>query len=308
MVCAVRYEQRRHPPRPLGFGRVARYAWGKDYHLVLREKLQALGASLETLGIKSRGVTDSIPLLERPLAAKSGLGFIGKNSLFIIPKTGSLTLLGELLLDCNIVNTPKAPPSSGCGSCNKCKTSCPTQAIASDYVVDARRCISYLTIEKKGIFTIEERGMVGEWIFGCDECQEICPFNYTPIKIGGRPDVASFGSDYGVGSLVGLGELFMIREEEDFRRRFRHTPLSRPKREGLIRNGLCVAVNTGAHDLIPMVEECLSDPAPVIRATALWAISEFQKHGAGISRTYIRALDKLSIDKDPLVRAEARLL
>jgi epoxyqueuosine reductase len=211
VVVGVHYD--RAPRRPLqpGFGRVARYAWGRDYHTAMREHLHTFVRRVESeigASIAYRAFSDSVPLLERALGRSAGLGFIGKNTMLIVPRAGSFMFLGEVLWDLEVCDVPQvatpepAVASAGkshCGTCSRCLDRCPTGAFVSEYTLDARRCISYLTIEKRGVLSIEERGWIGEWIFGCDVCQDVCPFNVLSIKKRAKPDLEELGEQWGVG-------------------------------------------------------------------------------------------------------------
>ena len=184
VVIAVFYERAPRLPLEKGYGRIARYAWGRDYHKVLRRRLERLlEVAQRHVGraIDYRVFADSVPLLERALANRSGLGFIGKNTMAILPKEGSFFFLGELLWDIKIEPlSARVESSAHCGSCTNCLSQCPTGAFVKERVLDARKCISYLTIEKRSALTYQEREWLGEWLFGCDVCQEVCPFNIVP--------------------------------------------------------------------------------------------------------------------------------
>jgi epoxyqueuosine reductase len=205
---SVSYDTRPAPEFSVGFGKVARYAWGRDYHLILPPRIEHfVGLVKEHFGeFKFRVFTDAVPLLERAFAASAGLGFIGKNTLLIRPKHGSFTLLAELLCDFEVSGFTVDSTKSSCGTCHRCIDACPTNAFKSEYVLDAGRCISYLSIEKKGILSIEERKMLGEWIFGCDICQEVCPFNHGSLKLGLAPSLGDFSPEFGAGPLLNLSE------------------------------------------------------------------------------------------------------
>lgn len=268
---ALQYEQKPHPLLPPGYGRVARYAWGRDYHSILKMRIVAFAEKLSQYGL-AKSYTDAVPLLERAFAAKAGLGFIGKNSLLIRPNVGSYFFLGEVLASFEVHGIPPRKIFKGCGSCTRCQSNCPTGAIVSEAVVDARRCISYLTIEKRGSFEGEEPAMLGEWIFGCDICQDVCPFNYRAQKDPKPPIESAFTADNGVGPLLSLVEVLSIKTDLQFQQRFARTPLLRAKRAGLIRNACAVAVNTGFIGAVVHIRELLDDTDEVIRASAEWAM------------------------------------
>ncbi|MBX7139101.1 MAG: tRNA epoxyqueuosine(34) reductase QueG [Oligoflexia bacterium] len=300
--CAVAYDRRQQPVRPSGYGRVARYAWGRDYHEVLAERLRLLAAKLaQRLGrrVQYRCFSDAVPFLERAAAVRAGLGFVGKNTLLISAGRGSFTLLGELLVDFEIEGARRGPVEveGSCGSCRKCLRSCPTEALNAEYQVDARRCISYLTIEKRGMLEWPEREMLGEWVLGCDICQEVCPFNHRALKEGQAAELHELDSEQGLGPLVNLKEALAFRSHAEFRKRYWVTPLRRIGRPGLLRNALCVAANTGALELGGDILECIErDPSPVVRATAHWAAMKFAMLDARVRRRLKKVLGAASPD------------
>jgi epoxyqueuosine reductase len=244
-------------------GKVAAYACGQDYHDLFAPRLQALAAFLESqVGhpIRNRWYTDTGPLLERDLAQRAGLGWIGKNTCLINPGMGSYFLLAEILL---AINLEPDPPflADRCGTCTRCLAACPTGCILPDRTIDARRCISYLTIELKSAISPDLRSLMGEWVFGCDVCQQVCPWNHSILlpKIGFIPDLQA--------------ELKLT--PDGFNRRFQNTPLKRAKRRGYLRN---VAVALGnSHDItaIPaLVQSLRQDPEPLVRGHAAWALGQ----------------------------------
>ena len=253
---AVPYKKRERIYKK-GYGQIARYAFGEDYHRVLPR----IGEELtRRLGGGYKIYTDSVPLLERPLARNAGLGFIGKNTLLIRPGVGSYFLLGEILSDQELEFTKDQ--FKGCGTCSRCINNCPTGAIVEPYLVDARKCISYLTIEKGGFLSIDERSLIGEWVFGCDICQEVCPFNH-----GEGDEPAS----------IQLEEILSIKSNREFENIFGSTAISRARRSGLLRNALYVAVNQEYEELLPIVESLAeSDESPIVRLSAIWAAKKFR--------------------------------
>ncbi len=276
VVVAVSYERTPRPELEPGYGRIARYAWGRDYHKVVRRRLeQLLEVVRDHVGepIEYRVFADSVPLLERALARRSGLGFIGKNTMAIIPKEGSFFFLGELLWNLEIQQPAELPRSvASCGSCTNCLSKCPTGAFVNERVLDAGRCISYLTIEKRSAFTYQEREWIGEWLFGCDVCQEVCPFNLVPLKKRYGPQLPELGRDAGVGPVVSLERVLRMRSDEEYREVFQGTAVMRAKREGLARNAAVVAANTHVEGLFPLLCEVVrGDPSPLVRQHALWA-------------------------------------
>ena len=244
-------------------GQIAAYAWGADYHEMLPGRLQALVAWLENevqSAVPARWYTDTGPLLERDLAQRAGLGWIGKNTCLIHPQKGSYFLLAEILLGIEL--EPDAPfTADRCGSCRRCIQVCPTQCILPDRTLDARRCISYLTIENKGAIPLELRSLIGDWIFGCDACQQVCPWNQ---RFGGaEPDPAL--ADSSTAGLLGL----LALTPQDFNRRFKGTPVQRARRRGLLRNVCVVLGNTarGTEDLqaVRVLVRSLQDPEALVR-------------------------------------------
>jgi epoxyqueuosine reductase len=262
--------------RPLLAGRVARYARGLDYHDVLRQRLNALldWVRLQAPGCRGRGVVDTAPLLERDFARRAGLGWFGKNTMLLNKRLGSYFFLAALLLDLEL---PPDPPheAAHCGTCTACLDACPTGAFVAPGQLDARRCISYLTIELKGQVPEQLRPGVGEWLFGCDVCQEVCPWN-RKAPAAAEPAFAARADLVA----VDLVELLGLSEEE-FRRRFRGTALARSKRRGLLRNAALVLGNCGDPAALPALERALTDPEPLVREAACWAIDRIRKGGAG---------------------------
>jgi epoxyqueuosine reductase len=251
-------------------GRVSRYAWGTDYHLVAREKLEQLRAFLAALvpTAESRGVVDTAPLLERDFAEMAGLGWIGKNTLLLNKRAGSWFFLTALLT--NLELEYDAPHEADhCGTCRACLDACPTGALVDEYVLDARRCISYLTIELREPMPRELRSGVGQWLFGCDVCQEVCPWNHR-APAAQEPVFEPRGG----ATSLDLIELFSL-DEAAFRARFRNTPLWRPKRRGLLRNAAIVLGNQRAVPAIAALVSGLDDVEPLVRGACAWALSQF---------------------------------
>jgi epoxyqueuosine reductase len=252
-----------------GQGRVSRYAWGTDYHDTLHDRLRLLAAKLQALapGAKTRGVVDTAPLLEREFAQLAGLGWVGKNTLLINPKLGSWFFLSALLTDVELAyDEPFA--LDHCGSCRACLDVCPTGAFAAPYVLDATKCVSYLTIELKAPVPRELRGGMGDWLFGCDACQDACPWNH---KAPANDDEAfAARPEHDPCELVALFDL----DEAAFRRRFRGTPLWRPKRRGLLRNAALVLGNQRHEPAVPVLVRALQDEEPLVRGASAWALGK----------------------------------
>ncbi len=293
VTVALAYDRAPRPVLAPGFGRVARYAWGRDYHKVLRKRLELLIRGVEEhLGrsLSFRVFSDSVPLLERALAKRSEISFIGKNTMAIVPGRGSFFLLGEVLWELDIVDCNRETPSaSHCGTCTNCLSRCPTQAFVSERVLDARRCISYLTIEKRGPLTYEERVWIGEWVFGCDICQEVCPFNFVSLKKGSRASIQEFNAEQGVGPALDLGRVLKLRSHDEFVGHFGGTALMRAKREGLLRNAAVVAANTCAVELIePLRVAAREDKSPIVRQHAVWALTTLGMCEGGAAREFVK--------------------
>jgi epoxyqueuosine reductase len=252
-------------------GTVARYACFTDYHDVLGEKLKLLCDLIGALSPEARSLwyVDTGPLLERDLAQRAGLGFIGKHTNVISRRLGNWIFLAEIITTLEL--EPDAPEKNRCGSCTRCITACPTNAITAPFQLDARRCISYLTIELKGAIPIELRPAIGNRIFGCDDCLAVCPWNKFAEE--GRLMKQHSRSDLQQPDLIELLSL----DDVGFQSRFGNTPLSRPKRRGLLRNA-CVALgNVGDSRALPALERASRDPEPLIAEHARWAIGRIQK-------------------------------
>jgi epoxyqueuosine reductase len=256
--------------RPLG-GRIARYARGADYHRVVREQLRKLGAWLRQRRpeVWGRVVVDTAPLLERDFARRAGLGWIGKNTMLLDRRLGSWFVLGGLLVDVELA--PSAPHEAGhCGTCTACLDACPTQAFVGPGLLDARRCISYLTIELKGDVPVEQRPWVGDWLFGCDVCQEVCPWNHKAPA--GGPALAPRADLEAIDPVELLG-----LSEAGFRARFEGTALfPRPGRRVVLRNAALVLGNTADKHALPALRAALDDAEPVVRTAARWAIGQIE--------------------------------
>jgi epoxyqueuosine reductase len=259
------------PPPDAPAGRVARYAWGADYHEAIERRLALLQEALarEFPGLASRPAVDAQPLLERAFARRAGLGFIGKNTNLIAPGAGSWLFLTELVV--NVPLPPDPPVAQGCGGCRECQTGCPTGALDIPFSLDARLCVSYQTIENRASIPTEMRPKLGGWLFGCDDCQEVCPFNARPLEAS-WPE---FSAERGAGPWLPLAEVLAMRSDADFKKRFAGTPILRAKRAGLVRNACVVARNRGAAgELKALLEECRdADESPVVREHAAWALA-----------------------------------
>ncbi len=244
-------------------GRIARYAWGRDYHKVLDKKLKQLENYLHEIAlgpIQSKRYVDTGPVLEKAYAERAGIGFIGKNTLLISKGLGSWLFLGEILTTLELKKVPAfflLQDESGkkeagtflgsCGTCTRCLDACPTDAFIAPYQLDARKCIAYLTIEHRGPIPEELHEKMGDWIFGCDICQEVCPYNRkAPVtkELSFLPS-PSMGEGRGGGGRLSLDNVLSIQSDEEYLKRFQGTPLMRAKRAGLQRNAAIAAGNQG---------------------------------------------------------------
>ena len=245
-------------------GRIAAYALGPDYHEVAGEKLHALAQYIGQLrqGVVARAYVDTGPILEREWAARSGIGWFGKNTNILHTDDGSWFFLGEILT--NVELEPDPPMPDRCGTCTRCLDGCPTGALGPGYELDARLCLSYLTIEHRGAIPPALRTRLGNWVFGCDICQEVCPWNQRFARDHRAADIDLL--------FPYLPEILCLTEEA-FRRRFRHMALWRARREGLARNAAVVLGNAGNPAAVPVLGEVLRrDPAVLVRGHAAWAL------------------------------------
>jgi epoxyqueuosine reductase len=248
-------------------GRIARYAWGRDYHKRIRRKLKNLARAILGLcpGARWLAYVDTGPMLDRAWAERAGIGWIGKNTNVILQGRGSWTFLGEILTD--LWMEPDPPARNHCGTCAKCIAACPTGAIVGPYELDARRCISYLTIEHRGAIPLELRPAIGTRIFGCDDCQEVCPWNRFAVKT----EDPEFRDRPGQGTpeLIPLLSL----DEGAFRARYEGTAILRAKRAGFVRNVAVALGNLGDRRSVgPLARALVGDPEPLVRGHAAWAL------------------------------------
>ena len=284
---------------------IARYARGEDYHHVVKDKLVSIARWLDAKidsNLHARAYVDTGPILERDLAQRAGLGWFGKNTMLINPQRGSYFFLGLLLLD---IELPSDEPfaQDRCGTCQACLDACPTGALlgrddSGAPIIDARRCISYLTIELRGPIPAELRPLMGNRVYGCDICQEVCPFTSKFSVPTSEPAYAPT-SDLDGPPLIELAERLLSLSGKGFLREFADSPVTRAGRKGLLRN-VCVALgNWGAPPAVPTLVSALSDRAPIVRGHAAWALGRIDASAA------VEALSsRVLIEEDAWVRDE----
>lgn len=256
-------------------GRISNYAWGADYHEVMAPRLEALAGWLrERAGdeVSSRVYVDTGAILERSHAQQAGLGFIGKNTMLIHPRRGSYRFLGELLttLSFDVYDAPHR--TTMCGTCTRCLIACPTGALPEPHRLDARRCISYLTIELKDAIPLELRPLMGNWVYGCDVCQEVCPFTRF-VQPASERSFYPADLDHAAPRLADL----LALDDEAFRAQFAGSPILRIKRERLVRNACVAAGNSGLAEFAPALGQlATADVSPLVREHAAWALERLR--------------------------------
>jgi epoxyqueuosine reductase len=287
-------------------GRIAAYAWGHDYHDIMTPRLEALAGWLRDQTdqqVSHKVYVDTGAILERSHAQQAGLGFIGKNTMLIDPRRGSYFFLGELLTDAEFDRYDSAADGparkeSMCGTCTRCQVACPTAAFPAPYVLDARRCISYLTIEHKGWIDRSLRPLMGNWVYGCDVCQDVCPFSRFVVPTR-EPLFLPTGIDRAAPMLLDLLSL----SDTSFKGRFARSPIVRIGRDRLVRNACIAAGNWGNAEGNDALIACLADPNPLVRGHAVWALGQI---GTSIGYDAIRQLAR--IETDQAVKDEAELV
>lgn len=272
IVLAMNYWQGKEPEEPASLphsGQIARYAWGDDYHDVTLAKLRELDAFLTEHGGTQKCYVDTGPMLERDFAAEAGIGWHGKSTMLVDEKLGTWFFLAEILTSLEL--PPDTPQVPRCGTCTRCIAACPTGAITEPHRLDARRCISYLTIELKGSIPLEFRPLIGDRIYGCDACLEVCPWN----RFAAESRETSFALRPATAAMK-LRD-FLALDDEYFREMFRGSPIKRIKRRGFLRN-VCVALgNVGTREDLPALEKASADSEPLIAEHARWAIDRLQE-------------------------------
>ncbi|HKW17168.1 MAG TPA: tRNA epoxyqueuosine(34) reductase QueG [Terriglobales bacterium] len=283
IVCAMNYNTA-HPYSTQinnpGRGWISRYAWSReDYHDSVLRRLREVETKLKEhcgpeTSIQTKAYVDTGPIVERVYAKYAGVGWLGKNTCLINQKIGSWMFLGVIITSLELV--PDLPAPDRCGTCTRCIEACPTQALIAPYQLDANKCISYLTIEKRGTIPEELRAGMGQQVFGCDICQDVCPWN----RKAPHTDKPEFQAREGLvnPALAWMGEI----SEEEFREKFRGSPIKRAKPSGLRRNALIAIGNSGDRKLAPVLERVSNDPDPVIAETAHWAKERLESQKNGI--------------------------
>lgn len=279
VVCAVNYRQpQERDDAGLQNARIARYARGADYHNFLRRKLRKLAAFIRTeLGANARPILDTAPVLERAWARLAGVGFVGKNGLLIVPGTGSFVMLGEVVTDAELL--ADSPMESRCGQCTLCLSACPTNAFAKPYVLDATKCIAYLTIESTQAPPASLRSAIGDRVFGCDHCQDVCPYNLGTARLQQTTFAQFLLTERW--SAVDVASLLQLTKDE-FEQLVASSPLSRPGQDGLARNAAIVLGNTGDKRHLPVLNNAaMNHSSATVRECASWAINEIQQRESG---------------------------
>ncbi|MBV9643033.1 MAG: tRNA epoxyqueuosine(34) reductase QueG [Verrucomicrobia bacterium] len=269
LVVAMNYFQGNNP-RQLK-GKIARYAWGADYHDLMLRKMAPIDVYLQNNGGRQKCYVDTGPILERDFAATAGLSWQGKSTMCLNERLGTWFFIGVILTTLHIEADP--PVKNRCGTCTRCIDICPTRAITLPYQLNARRCISYLTIENKGPIPVEFRSAIGDRIYGCDDCLEVCPWNRfaketreTKFQLPARLEILT------------LGQLALLNDDE-FRALFRDSPVKRIKRAQFVRN-VCVALgNVGTREDGSVLMRLASDPDPLIAEHACWALEQIRNRG-----------------------------
>ncbi|OGR82687.1 MAG: tRNA epoxyqueuosine(34) reductase QueG [Elusimicrobia bacterium RIFCSPHIGHO2_02_FULL_57_9] len=264
LICGFSYASTRQASVKSGYGRLARYSVFPDYHPELKKRMKSILDWLKTTVPKADGriFVDTSPLLERLYARYAGVGFVGKNTMLIAPKLGSYFLIAGLAINIELASDEPVPDH--CGSCNRCLNACPTDAFAQERVLDAGRCIAYFTIEHRGGIPEEFRPGIGDWIMGCDVCQEVCPWNR--FALAGEVFKPQFETSQDLAELARM-------DNAAFKKRFGKTPLSRAKRRGIVRNALLAMGNSRDLRYRPLLERARSDPDPILSEQATWSLA-----------------------------------
>jgi epoxyqueuosine reductase len=273
VICVGKLYNQRAAPAPPGHAVISRYAWGHDYHEILRSGLEKMVDKLsEHAGFDWKICVDTAPLLERTFARLAGLGWIGKNTCLINEPLGSWFFLGELITSLDVA--PDSPPPDRCGTCTRCINACPTDAFVpagDSWAIDSRRCIAYFTIELRGAIPEEFRASMGPHVFGCDICQDVCPWNRR-APIAADPELAPRSALVNP-ALEGLAAM----DESAWERSFNGSPVRRARFSGFRRNLAIAMGNSGQQKFLPILEEWAHDADPVLQASAHWAERELKQ-------------------------------
>lgn len=282
--------------RPYISGRIARYAWGKDYHQVIAERHEKLIEKLKKElgeGFKAVSCVDTKPIVERFAGIRAGFGFGGKNTMLLSHEFGPWLFLSEIVT--NLELEEDTPAEGSCGTCVKCQVECPTGALDEDYRMDARLCIAYLTIEHKGVIPRELRPKIKDWVFGCDECLTICPFTSKEKETSWK----EFKAESGKGEVFDFDKLFNASSNRLYQDEYKGTALLRANRKQLMRNACIVLGNSKNKAALPYLEKAIGDPAPLVRLHAAWALGQFDFPEAQEMLTR-----RASVEIDPEVLSE----
>jgi epoxyqueuosine reductase len=291
LVLAMNYYTEDSPPDSPMKGRISRYAWGDDYHSIVMDRLDALLAFIKKRdpSINGRCYVDTGPIMEKIWSAETALGWMGKHTNVITRDQGSWFFIGVILLDAGIESDPKE--KDFCGQCSRCIQACPTGAIVAPYSLDARLCISYLTIECRGPIPRRLRSLVGSRIYGCDECQEVCPWNRfakTAIEKRFEPRAENLHPE--------LTELIRINSR-DFKERFINSPILRATRDGFVRNVALALGNSHSEESVPSLEAALHDESALVRSHAAWALGQIP---SGEALRALKEAELLELDRETL--------
>ena len=280
-------------------GRVSAYAWGLDYHRVLKDRMDLVVRYIGEMSEERqpvRTLVDTARILDRAAARRAGVGWVGKHTNVITKEAGSWVFLGEILTELEL--QPDRPLKTNCGTCELCLRVCPTGAIVAPYTIDNNRCISYLTIEHRGVIPRDLRPLMGDWVFGCDACKEVCPPN---LRAGASADPAFRPIEDKELEATGHPELIPLLEitQVEFTRRFSRTPVKRAHREGLQRNAAVALGNSGDRSAVPALAKALREATPIVRGHAAWALGRL-----GGAQALAALRDSMSTEQDHDVRGE----
>jgi epoxyqueuosine reductase len=280
------------------YGRISRYAWGSDYHSIVKSRLSRLLEFIRSQVPDVHGLSyvDSGPVMEKVWGSRTSMGWIGKNTALIMREHGSRFFIGVILLDIELEYDRES--KAFCGTCDRCIQACPSQAIIAPYILDARRCISYLTVEHRGVIPHRLRSLIGNRIYGCDDCQDVCPWNRRAIPSRVREFELKDESDR-----VKLLSLATISREE-FDRRFAESPIRRITRDVFVRNVMIALGNSSRIESVPVLEKALQDVSPLVRSHAVWALGQMPFPQV---RSILESARKRELDASVLAEIDAIL-